>query len=155
MRIGFGYDAHRFAEGRTLKLGGVTIPYERGLVSHSDGDAALHALCDALLGAAALGDIGSHFPDSDAAYSNIDSRVLLRRVVELVVRNGHRIGNVDVTILAQAPKLAPYIGAMRETIAGDLGVPLERVSVKATTTDRMGFVGRAEGIAAQVVVLLE
>jgi 2-C-methyl-D-erythritol 2,4-cyclodiphosphate synthase len=155
MRIGFGYDAHRFAEGRPLRLGGVTIPYERGLLSHSDGDAALHALCDALLGAAALGDIGRHFPDSDKAFRNIDSRELLRRVVALVIEKGHRVGNVDVTILAQAPKLAPYIGTMRETIAADLQVPMESVSVKATTTDHMGFVGRTEGIAAQVVVLLE
>lgn len=155
MRIGIGYDVHRLVAGRPLILGGVPVASDLGLQGHSDADVLTHAVIDALLGAAALGDIGSHFPDSDAAYSNIDSRVLLRRVVELVVRNGHRIGNVDVTILAQAPKLAPYIGAMRETIAGDLGVPLERVSVKATTTDRMGFVGRAEGIAAQVVVLLE
>lgn len=155
MRIGFGFDAHRFAEGRRLVLGGVTIPGDRGLLSHSDGDAVIHALCDALLGAAALGDIGRHFPDSDPALRGIDSRILLGRVVDLVLEHGHRVGNVDVTVLAQAPRLAPHIPAMRETLAGDLRVPVERVSVKATTTDSMGFLGRAEGIAAQVVVLLE
>ena len=155
MRIGFGYDSHHFAAGRPLVLGGVTIPFDRGLKSHSDGDAVIHALCDALLGAAALGDIGRHFPDSDAALAGIDSRILLRRVLDLVLADGHRVGNVDVTILAQMPKLAPHIGAMRRTLAGDLKVGIERVSVKATTTDGMGFIGRAEGIAAQVVVLLE
>jgi len=155
MRIGEGYDAHRFESGRKLVLGGVTIPHDRGLAAHSDGDAVIHALCDALLGAAALGDIGAHFPDTDSKFRNIDSRVLLRRVAELLLQKGYKISNVDVTVLAQAPKLAPHIAAMRANLAADLNVPVDTVSVKATTTEKMGFIGREEGIAVQAVALIE
>ena len=155
MRIGHGYDAHRFGGGRPLVLGGVTIPHPQGLAAHSDGDVLLHALCDALLGAAALGDIGRHFPDSSAAYAGIDSRVLLRQVVALIQGCGLRVGNVDVTVIAQAPRLAPHVEAMRANLAADLEVGLERVNVKATTTERMGFTGRGEGIAAHAVALLQ
>jgi 2-C-methyl-D-erythritol 2,4-cyclodiphosphate synthase len=155
MRIGEGYDAHRFEPGRRLVLGGVVIPHDRGLAAHSDGDAVIHALCDALLGAAALGDIGAHFPDSDAKFRNIDSRVLLRRVAELLLQKGYKISNVDITVLAQAPKLAPYIAAMRANLAEDLKLPVDAVSIKATTTEKMGFIGREEGIAAHAVALIE
>ena len=155
MRIGEGYDAHRFESGRRLVLGGVVIPHDRGLAAHSDGDAVIHALCDALLGAAALGDIGAHFPDSDASFRNIDSRVLLRRVAELLLQKGYKISNVDVTVLAQAPKLAPHIPAMRTNLAADLKIPVDTVSIKATTTEKMGFIGREEGIAAHAVALIE
>ena len=155
MRIGEGYDAHRFESGRRLVLGGVVIPHDRGLAAHSDGDAVIHALCDALLGAAALGDIGAHFPDSDASFRNIDSRVLLRRVAELLLQKGYKISNVDVTVLAQAPKLAPHIPAMRANLAADLKIPVDTVSIKATTTEKMGFIGREEGIAAHAVALIE
>lgn len=154
MRIGQGFDVHRFAEGRELWLCGVKVPYELGLLGHSDADVALHALCDALLGAAALRDIGYHFPDTDPAYKGADSRKLLRRVVELIAGKGYAIGNVDVTIIAQAPKLLPYIEQMRQTVASDLGIDIDRVSVKATTTERLGFTGRCEGIAAQAVALI-
>lgn len=153
-RIGHGFDVHRFAEGRELWLCGVKVPCERGLLGHSDADVALHALCDALLGAAALRDIGYHFPDTDPKYKGADSRVLLRRVAELVAEKGYGIGNVDVTIIAQAPKLLPYIEQMRQTVASDLGIDLDCVSVKATTTERLGFTGRGEGIAAQAVALI-
>ncbi|HEY7842021.1 MAG TPA: 2-C-methyl-D-erythritol 2,4-cyclodiphosphate synthase [Gammaproteobacteria bacterium] len=155
MRIGEGYDAHRFEAGRKLVLGGVVIPHDRGLVAHSDGDAVIHALCDALLGAAALGDIGAHFPDTDAKFRGIDSRVLLRRVAELLLQKGYKISNVDVTVLAQAPKLAPFIAAMRANLAADLKLSVDAVSIKATTTEKMGFVGREEGIAAHAVALIE
>lgn len=155
MRIGEGYDAHRFESGRRLVLGGVVIPHDRGLAAHSDGDAVIHALCDALLGAAALGDIGAHFPDSDASFRNIDSRVLLRSVAELLLQKGYKISNVDVTVLAQAPKLAPHIPAMRANLAADLKIPVDTVSIKATTTEKMGFIGREEGIAAHAVALIE
>ena len=155
MRIGHGYDAHAFAQGRPLILGGVTIPHDKGLAAHSDGDAVIHALCDALLGAAALGDIGEHFPDTDKKFKNIDSRLLLRRVAELLEKESHRINNVDITVLAQAPKLAPFINSMRQNLAEDLKTAMNNVSIKATTTERMGFVGREEGIAAYAVVLLE
>ena len=155
MRIGQGYDAHRFAEGRRLVLGGVEIEYEQGLAAHSDGDVVLHALCDALLGAAALGDIGYHFPDRSDEFRDIDSRILLRRVVALVGEQGYRVGNADLTIIAQAPKIAPHIELMRERIAADLQVDVGQVSVKATTTEGMGFAGRSEGIAAYAVVLIE
>jgi 2-C-methyl-D-erythritol 2,4-cyclodiphosphate synthase len=155
MRIGHGYDAHRFGAERPLVLGGVTIPHDAGLVAHSDGDVLIHALCDALLGAAGLGDIGRHFPDSDPAYAAIDSRILLRRVVAALGERGLRVHNVDATVVAQRPRLAAHIGAMRETLAADLGIPVERVNVKATTTEGMGFTGRAEGIAAHAVALLE
>ncbi len=154
LRIGHGYDVHAFAVGRRLMLGGVEIPHTRGLLGHSDADVLLHALCDALLGAAALGDIGRHFPDSDARYEGIDSRELLRHVVALLTGAGWRVGNVDATIIAQAPKLAPYIPAMRANIAADLGVDPGAVNVKATTTERLGFAGREEGIAAEAVCLL-
>jgi 2-C-methyl-D-erythritol 2,4-cyclodiphosphate synthase len=155
MRIGEGYDAHRFEAGRPLVLGGVPVPHDRGLAAHSDGDAVIHALCDALLGAAALGDIGAHFPDSDAAFRNIDSRILLRKVAALLHQKGYKISNVDVTVLAQAPKLAPFIPAMRANLAEDLNIPVDAVSVKATTTENMGFIGREEGIAAHAVALIE
>ncbi len=154
LRIGHGYDVHAFAEGRRLMLGGVEIAHTRGLLGHSDADVLLHALCDALLGAAALGDIGRHFPDSDARYKGIDSRVLLRHLVALLADAGWRVGNVDATIIAQAPRLAPHIPAMRANIAADLGVDPGAVNVKATTTERLGFVGREEGIAAEAVCLL-
>lgn len=153
-RTGLGYDVHRLVEGRPLILCGVTIPHTHGLLGHSDADVALHALADALLGAVALRDIGYHFPDTDAAYAGADSRVLLRRVVEIVAGKGYRVGNVDITIIAQAPKLLPYIEQMRENVAADLGVALDAVSVKATTTERLGFAGRREGISALATALL-
>ena len=153
-RIGHGYDAHRLTEGRALVLCGVTVPYEKGLLGHSDADAALHALTDALLGAAAMGDIGKLFPDSDEKYRGISSLLLLGEVKKRLDEKGFRVGNADVTILAQAPKLAPYIPQMRENVADVLGIPLDRVSVKATTTEKMGFEGRGEGISAHAVALL-
>lgn len=155
MRIGHGYDAHRFAPGRPLILGGVHVPHDRGLEAHSDGDAVIHALCDALLGAAALGDIGAHFPDSDATFRNIDSRILLKRVMEVLETRGWRVGNVDITVVAQAPKLAGFIPEMRRIMAADMDIPVENVSIKATTTERMGFIGREEGLAAHAVALLQ
>lgn len=154
IRIGNGYDVHRFATERELWLCGVKIPYEMGLLGHSDADVAIHALCDALLGAIALRDIGYHFPDTDEAYRGADSRVLLRRVVEMVAERGYGISNVDVTIIAQAPKLLPFIPQMIDTLAHDLGIGADRVSVKATTTERLGFTGRKEGIAAQATALV-
>lgn len=154
IRIGNGYDVHRFAKERELWLCGVKIPYEMGLLGHSDADVAIHALCDALLGAIALRDIGYHFPDTDEAYRGADSRVLLRRVVEMVAERGYGISNVDVTIIAQAPKLLPFIPQMIDTLAQDLGIGADRVSVKATTTERLGFTGRKEGIAAQATALV-
>jgi len=154
MRIGQGFDAHRFSDNRRLVLGGVEIPFEKGMEAHSDGDVVIHALCDAILGALALGDIGQHFPDSSATYKGIDSRLLLRRVVELMQQHQHCIQNVDITIIAQAPKLAPHLPAMRDILANDLLTPLNNVSLKATTTEHMGFTGRGEGIAVMAVVLL-
>ena len=154
MLIGQGFDAHRFAAGRPLVLGGVTIPYDQGMAAHSDGDVVIHALCDALLGAAGLGDIGRHFPDTDAAYAGIDSRILLRRVMGELKGRGLRVHNADLTVIAQRPRLSAHIPAMRETLAADLGCDLLRVNVKATTTEQMGFTGRGEGIAALAVVLL-
>lgn len=154
IRIGQGFDAHAFNEGGRLVLGGVEIPHDRGLEAHSDGDVAIHALCDALLGALALGDIGGHFPDSSADFKGIDSRILLRRVAALVAAQGYRVGNVDVTVIAERPRLAPRIPLMRERLAADLAVAAGQVSVKATTTERMGFTGRGEGIAAQAAALL-
>jgi len=154
MRIGHGFDVHAFATGRLLVLGGVTIPNERGLLGHSDADVVLHALADALLGAAALGDIGRHFPDTDPAFAGADSRVLLRKVVARVAAAGWRPGNVDVTVIAQAPRLASHIPAMAQNIAADLGIPTGDVNVKATTTERLGFTGRGEGIACEAVCLL-
>lgn len=155
MRIGHGYDVHRLVEGRRCVLGGVEIEYELGLLGHSDADVLLHAVCDALLGAAALGDIGKHFPDNDASFKDIDSRLLLRRTVALIAEKGFKVGNVDVTVLAQRPKLAPYIYEMRENIAEDIGTDISRVNVKATTEEGLGFTGALEGIAAHAVCLLE
>lgn len=154
MRIGHGFDVHAFDEGDFVMLGGVQIPHSHGLKAHSDGDVALHALCDALLGAAALGDIGRHFPDTDAAYAGADSRELLRDVVARVAKEGWGVGNVDITIIAQAPKMAPHIESMREAIANDLQVAVNAVNVKATTTEKLGYVGRKEGIAVHAVALL-
>ncbi len=155
MRIGQGYDAHRFESGKRLLLGGVEIEHDQGLKAHSDGDVLIHALCDALLGAAGMGDIGRHFPDSANEYAGIDSRLLLQRVVKLVQDAGLRVGNVDLTAVAQRPKLAPYIDTMQARLASDLQVEPARVNVKATTTEGMGFTGRGEGIAAYAVALLE
>ena len=155
MRIGMGYDVHRLTEGRKLIMGGVEIPYEKGLLGHSDADVLLHAVMDALLGAAALGDIGRHFPDQDPVYEGADSMVLLRRVREIIEKAGYRTGNVDATIIAQRPKMAPYRETMRQNIAEALGVEVDRISVKATTEERLGFTGSGEGIAAQAVALLE
>ena len=154
MRIGQGFDAHAFREGGRLVLGGVEIPHTHSLAAHSDGDVALHALCDALLGAAGLGDIGQHFPDTDPSYAGIDSRQLVAKVMQLLDARGLRVGNADLTLIAQAPKLAPYREAMRTLIAEDLRIGPERVNIKATTTEQMGFTGRKEGIAALAVVLL-
>lgn len=154
IRVGNGFDVHRLVEGRDLWICGVKIPYKLGLLGHSDADVALHALADALLGAAAMRDIGYHFPDTDPAYAGADSRVLLRRVVELIAERGYRPGNVDVTIIAQAPKMLPYIEQMIENVAADLGLPCDCVSVKATTTERLGFTGRGEGIAAQATAVI-
>lgn len=154
MRIGHGFDAHCFAHGVPLVLGGVKVPHDRGLAAHSDGDVVIHALCDALLGAVALEDIGKHFPDTSDAFKNIDSRILLRSVVEKISEKRHRVANVDITIVAQEPKLAPHIDAMRYNLAKDLRVDPARVSVKATTSEGMGFTGRGEGIAAFAVALL-
>jgi 2-C-methyl-D-erythritol 2,4-cyclodiphosphate synthase len=154
IRVGQGFDVHALVEGRPLILGGVTIPYERGLLGHSDADALLHALCDALLGAAALGDIGRHFPDTDPAWRGADSRDLLRAVASKVRAAGFAVGNVDATIVAQAPRMAPHIPAMVANIAADLGIAPDRVNVKAKTTERLGFTGRGEGIAAEAVALL-
>jgi len=155
IRVGQGYDVHRFAQGDFIILGGVKIPYEQGLEAHSDGDVVLHALCDALLGAAALGDIGKHFPDTDPDFKGADSRVLLRHVYGIVQQIGYRLGNADMTIIAQAPKMAPHITAMCANIADDLGVAMDCINVKATTTEKLGFEGRKEGIAVQAIVLIE
>jgi len=155
LRIGQGYDVHRLVSGRRLIIGGVEVPYERGLLGHSDADVLLHAICDALLGAAGLGDIGRHFPDTDARLAGADSRVLLRAVMVMVETVGYRVGNVDATVIAQRPKLAPFIAAMVTVIATDLGVAPEQVNVKAKTNEGIGHLGRGEGIAAQAVVLLE
>ncbi|MDE7123183.1 MAG: 2-C-methyl-D-erythritol 2,4-cyclodiphosphate synthase [Alistipes sp.] len=153
-RIGHGYDVHALAEGLPLTLGGIAIPHTRGLVAHSDGDVAIHALCDALLGAAALGDIGLHFPDTSADFAGIDSKILLRRVAALLDEHGYRIGNVDCTIRMQRPKLRPRIEAMRAALAEAMGIAVDRVSVKATTTERLGFEGREEGVSVSAVALI-
>ncbi len=155
MRIGQGYDVHKLVEGRDLILCGVKIPYEKGLLGHSDADVALHALSDAILGAAALGDIGKHFPDTDERYKGADSMVLLEEVVRIVKAEGYSVGNADITIVAEKPKLLHYIPKMRENVAKALSVDLTRVSVKATTTEKLGFCGRGEGISAMAVVLLD
>lgn len=154
MRIGHGYDVHRFGDGDFITLGGVRIPHKYGLLAHSDGDVLLHALSDALLGAAALGDIGKHFPDTDPQFKGADSRALLRHVVGIVQAKGWKVGNVDTTIVAQAPKMAPHIPTMRQLIAEDLQVELDQVNVKATTTEKLGFTGREEGVAVHAVALL-
>jgi 2-C-methyl-D-erythritol 2,4-cyclodiphosphate synthase len=153
-RIGHGIDVHRFGDGSHVTLGGVRIPHDHGLIAHSDGDVALHALCDALLGALALGDIGKHFPDTDPAYSQADSRGLLRQVVALIRSRGYSVGNCDLTVLAERPRLSPHITLMQQRIAEDLGIVADCVSIKATTTEKLGFVGRREGIEAHAVVLL-
>jgi 2-C-methyl-D-erythritol 2,4-cyclodiphosphate synthase len=155
IRVGQGYDVHRFNEGNSIILGGVKIDYEQGLEAHSDGDVVLHALCDALLGAAALGDIGRHFPDTDPEFKGADSRILLRHVYRIVRDKGYQLVNADMTIIAQAPKMAPHIDAMRAHIAEDLEVPVDCINVKATTTEKLGFEGRKEGIAVQAIVLIE
>lgn len=155
MRIGHGYDVHRLVEGRRLILGGVDIPYVKGLLGHSDADVLLHAISDALLGAAALGDIGKHFPDTDPLYVGADSLVLLRRVGELIAERGYAVVNIDSTVIAQAPKLAPHIGQMRQNIARALSIDIDCVSVKATTEERLGFTGDGSGIAAHAVCLIQ
>ena len=154
MRIGHGYDAHRFEAGRPLVIGGVSIPHSHGLAAHSDGDVLIHALCDALLGAIGEGDIGRHFPDSSAEFAGIDSRILLRRVVAQVAAEGYQLGNADVTVIAQAPRLAAHIPLMVERLAADLNGAAGQLNIKATTTERMGFAGREEGIEVHAVVLL-
>ena len=155
IRVGQGYDVHRFNEGDHIMLGGVKIDYEQGLEAHSDGDVVLHALCDALLGAAALGDIGKHFPDTDPDFKGADSRVLLRHVYRIIQDKGYQLVNADMTIIAQAPKMAPHIGTMCRNIADDLNVDGDCINVKATTTEKLGFEGRKEGIAVQAIVLIE
>ncbi len=155
MRIGEGFDVHALVEGRPLIIGGVTIPFEKGLAGHSDADVLLHAIGDALLGAAGLGDIGRHFPDSDPKYAGADSRALLREVGSMLAQSGFSVGNIDSTIIAQQPKMAPFISEMVANIAGDLHVDPDNVSVKATTTERLGFTGRGEGIAAKAIALLK
>ena len=154
MRVGMGYDVHRLAEGRDLILGGVQIPWEKGLLGHSDADVLIHAIMDALLGAAALGDIGRHFPDTDPAYEGISSVMLLKHVAELLQENGYGITNIDATIIAQKPKMAPHIPQMRENIADVLGIGLSALNIKATTEEGLGFTGRGEGIASQAICLL-
>lgn len=154
LRIGHGFDVHAFASERKLIIGGVDIPYELGLAGHSDADVLLHAICDALLGAAGLGDIGRHFPDTDARFKGIDSRRLLREVANLIMQQGYQLANLDSTIIAQAPKMAPHIVTMQANIAADLGVSMSAVNVKATTTEKLGFTGRGEGIAAEAVCIL-
>ena len=154
MRIGLGYDVHQLVPDRKLWLGGVEIPHTLGLLGHSDADVLLHAICDALLGAAALGDIGKHFPDNDPKYKNIDSKLLLRHCNELLLENGYRVGNIDSIIVSQKPKVGPYIPQMRECIASILGIEPGQVSVKATTTEHLGFEGREEGISAHAIALL-
>ena len=155
MRIGFGYDVHRFAEGRELWLGGIKIDHEKGLLGHSDADVVIHAICDALLGAAALGDIGKHFPDTDPKYKGIDSKILLTKTRDILTEAGFTIQNIDTTIALQVPKIAPYIELMRSTLSGLLNLDTGQVSVKATTTEKLGFEGREEGVSAYAVVLLE
>ena len=155
MRIGQGYDVHKLVEGRDCIICGVKIPYEKGLLGHSDADVALHALADAILGAAALGDIGKHFPDTDEKYKGADSRMLLREVVKKVAEKGYSVGNAAVTIVAQRPKMLPYIEQMRKNVADDLNVGIDDVNIKATTTEKLGFEGRGEGISATAVVLLK
>jgi 2-C-methyl-D-erythritol 2,4-cyclodiphosphate synthase len=155
MRIGHGYDVHKFADGRKLIVGGVEIPYEKGLLGHSDADVLLHAISDALLGAAALGDIGKHFPDNSAEFLNIDSRILLRRVISLLKEKGYAVGNIDATVIAQKPKMSPFIDKMRQNIADDCGIEIGCVNVKATTEEGLGFTGELLGISAHAVCIIE
>jgi 2-C-methyl-D-erythritol 2,4-cyclodiphosphate synthase len=155
VRIGHGLDVHQLVEGRKCIIGGVEIPHEKGLLGHSDADVLLHAICDALLGAAGLGDIGRHFPDTDAQYKGADSRALLREVIELLKKSGYAVGSIDATIIAQAPKMAPHIQRMCLNIAADCGIEVSQVNVKATTTEKLGFTGRGEGIAAEAVCLIQ
>lgn len=155
MRIGFGYDVHRFAEGRDLWLGGIKIPHTKGLLGHSDADVVIHAICDALLGAASLGDIGTHFPDTDPKYKGIDSKILLAETGKLIAAKGYTIQNIDTTMAIQVPKIAPYIEMMRSTLSDLLSIRMDQISVKATTTERLGFEGREEGVSAYAVVLLD
>ena len=154
MRIGHGYDVHRFCENRKCIIGGVEIPYDKGLLGHSDADVILHAICDALLGAAALGDIGKHFPDNDNKFLNIDSRILLRKTVALLMKKGYKIGNIDATVIAQKPKMADYIFQMRENIANECNIDISFVNVKATTEEGLGFTGALEGISAHAVCVI-
>jgi 2-C-methyl-D-erythritol 2,4-cyclodiphosphate synthase len=155
LRVGHGFDVHAFGSGDFITLGGVRIPHSHGLVAHSDGDVLLHALCDALLGAAGLGDIGQHFPDSENEFKGIDSRILLRRVATLLAQRGFKVHNVDATVIAQVPRIAPYVNAMRAHIASDLDIAVEQVNIKATTTEGLGYIGRREGIAVHAVTLVE
>ena len=155
LRIGFGTDFHKLAEGRELWIGGVKIPHHKGAVGHSDADVLLHAICDAMLGAASLGDIGVHFPDTSAEFKNIDSKILLRRTVDLVTKNGYSVVNIDSTLCLQAPKIKPYIEEMQSAIAAIAGITINDISIKATTTEKLGFVGREEGLVAYAVALLE
>lgn len=154
MRIGHGFDVHKFGGNGPLMLAGVAVPYEQGFIAHSDGDVAIHALCDAILGALCLGDIGNHFPDNDDQYENISSRILLRHVVGLMIEKGYQIGNGDITIVAQAPKISPHLTAMRACLSKDLHCDIEQINVKATTTEKLGYTGREEGVAVHCVVLL-
>ena len=154
-RIGYGYDVHRLTEGETLWLGGVLIPHRKGTVAHSDGDVVIHALCDAMLGAAKMGDIGRHFPDTSSDYKNIDSKILLDKTNQLIASKGYHVGNLDITVAAQQPKLKTFIPEMEQTIARILGIDIDKVSIKATTTEELGFEGREEGISVHAVVLLE
>jgi 2-C-methyl-D-erythritol 2,4-cyclodiphosphate synthase len=155
MRIGYGYDVHQLAAGEELVIGGLIIPHEKGSVGHSDADVLLHVICDALLGALALGDIGTHFPDTDATYKGIDSKILLKRTYDMVLERGWKLANVDSTVCLQRPKLKPHIQDMRRTIADVMGVAVDQIGIKATTTEWLGFVGKEEGISAHAVVLLE
>lgn len=155
LRIGLGVDFHQLTEGRDFWLGGVLVPHHKGALGHSDADVLLHAICDAMLGAASLGDIGVHFPDTDNTYKNIDSKILLKRSLELISQKGYQVVNIDSTLCLQAPKIKPYVAQMQETIAGILNISTEEVSIKATTTEKLGFVGREEGVVAYATVLLE
>src|SRR6056300_30944 len=155
MRIGHGFDAHRFGEGDTVTIGGIAIPHSQGLIAHSDGDVLIHAICDAILGAIALGDIGKHFPDNDPAFKNIDSAELLKSVMQSANKKGYVVGNLDCTVIAQAPRLGAHISAMQTKLAGLLNVEVDAVNVKATTTEKMGYTGRGEGISAHAVVLMQ
>jgi len=155
MRIGHGFDVHKFGGQGPVVLAGIEIPFEQGFIAHSDGDVAIHALCDAILGALCLADIGNHFPDTDGQYENISSRILLRHVVGLMIKKGYQLGNADLTIVAQAPKIAPHLLAMRQCLAQDLKADIEQVNVKATTTEKLGYVGRKEGVSVHAVVLLQ